>query len=793
MSVTPFVIALSVAAMFSAVFAGLAWQKRAELGAIPLVAFHLAVGLGNGAYAADIVTTQLTVQTVWARLWLLAQALTVATWLFVAIEYTGRTRWATRRVAALLAINPIVFSIFLWVPQLQQLVIVFPKSGVAGSVVYNAQQQGTLLFAHFGYLFVVMLAGSFLFVRLFLRARHIYRVQAAAVAVAAIAPWTTVLAQSLGFAPNSDPSAIAWAIAGMALTVGLYRFETLDPVPAANESVVEDMGDGVVVLDDEDAIGHLNPAACQLLGVETDEAVGRPIAEVFPEWETLDLERSTDLDPESWQECRVTVDGEHRYLEAQVSAFFDYRDNFVGRLLVLRDVTGRKERTQTLARYKTVFETVQDKVFVLDADDRFIMANEPLTNMLGYDHDSLVGQPFDSIVADDPGDEDRTVFANGGQVEFTVETSDGETIPVETRTTDIEFEDIRGSVGYIRNISERRAVQRSLEQTSERLETLFEASPLAIVASDEAGKVDGWNPAAEEIFGYTAAEATGGTAPIIPEDKQDHIEEIFERVVAGERITGLEIALEHKDGSMIETSTNMAPQHDASGEVIGTVGILADITERKERERKLQQKNDRLEEFASVVSHDLRNPLQVAHARIDHVIETGDTDHAEDALDALEHMEDLIENVLSLARQGQDISDTEQVPLLAVVERAWDIVHAPDATLETDPLPTIDGDRDRLLELFENLFRNSVEHGGETVTITVGGLEDGFYVADDGPGIPADEREAVFETGFSTSDDGTGFGLAIVESIADAHGWIVAVTDSADGGARFEFHVAGPA
>jgi signal transduction histidine kinase len=88
----------------------------------------------------------------------------------------------------------------------------------------------------------------------------------------------------------------------------------------------------------------------------------------------------------------------------------------------------------------------------------------------------------------------------------------------------------------------------------------------------------------------------------------------------------------------------------------------------------------------------------------------------------------------------------------------------------------------------ENLYRNSVEHGSTDVTVTVGELDDGsgLYVEDDGPGIDPDDREAVFEAGYSTDSEGTGFGLSIVEEVAEAHGWTVTVTDGADGGARFE-------
>jgi signal transduction histidine kinase len=86
----------------------------------------------------------------------------------------------------------------------------------------------------------------------------------------------------------------------------------------------------------------------------------------------------------------------------------------------------------------------------------------------------------------------------------------------------------------------------------------------------------------------------------------------------------------------------------------------------------------------------------------------------------------------------------------------------------------------------ENLFRNAIEHGGEDVTIRVGGLSDGFYVEDDGPGVPEDARDEVFEVGYSTSPDGTGFGLNIVKEIAEAHNWEITLTEGTTGGARFE-------
>ncbi|WP_255152759.1 PAS domain-containing sensor histidine kinase [Halorarius halobius] len=212
--------------------------------------------------------------------------------------------------------------------------------------------------------------------------------------------------------------------------------------------------------------------------------------------------------------------------------------------------------------------------------------------------------------------------------------------------------------------------------------------------------------------------------------------------------------------------------------------------ELRDRERELERQNERLNEFANIVSHDLRNPLTVASGRLSLAREECDSEHFDAIEDALERMNVLIEDTLSLARQGKTIDEKTSVSLEDAVEEAWERTDTATATLEVaDDLATVHGDADRIQELLENLFRNAVEHGGENVTIRVGRSNDGFYVADDGPGVPEGDRRRVFDHGFTTSDRGTGFGLAIVERIAEAHGWNVTVTDSESGGARFEFTV----
>ncbi|WP_435195669.1 sensor histidine kinase [Natronomonas sp. EA1] len=206
----------------------------------------------------------------------------------------------------------------------------------------------------------------------------------------------------------------------------------------------------------------------------------------------------------------------------------------------------------------------------------------------------------------------------------------------------------------------------------------------------------------------------------------------------------------------------------------------------------IERKRDQLSAFSGIVSHDLRNPLNVAMGRVELARETGDETHLDRATGALDRMDRLIAQLLALAREGESIGETEPVSLRAAAEASWEMVATGDARLVVAEETVLEADPDRLQQLLENLFRNSIQHGspsasrGGTLTVTVGTTDEGFYVADDGPGIPEEHCQTVFEPGQSLGAGGTGFGLAIVARIADAHGWSVRVTESETGGARFE-------
>ena len=201
---------------------------------------------------------------------------------------------------------------------------------------------------------------------------------------------------------------------------------------------------------------------------------------------------------------------------------------------------------------------------------------------------------------------------------------------------------------------------------------------------------------------------------------------------------------------------------------------------------RLNQENQRLDRFVSVISHDLRNPINVLEGSIELAAETGDPDHLERAERAIDRMNALVDDLLKLARSDKVDPDPAAVSLAEVIDLSWEVVPTDSATLTVTSDRRLRADPTMLEQLVENLLRNAVVHGGEGVSITVSDIEGGFAIADDGPGIPAEDRERVFNLGYSTDTDGTGFGLSIVRGITDAHAWELTLTESAEGGVRYE-------
>mgnify|MGYP000653872625 CR=1 FL=1 len=377
----------------------------------------------------------------------------------------------------------------------------------------------------------------------------------------------------------------------------------------------------------------------------------------------------------------------------------------------------------------------------------------------------------------------------------------------------------------------------------QRYETIVETVNDGIFVVDGDGRFTLVNDAYVELVGYDREELLGSPASLVAAAETDvsaTSEKIRRDLRTGTAETkGYESTIRTASGELLDVESTVAslPEQGEDGRDadVDKVVVVRDVTERNERERRLERQNERLESFAGMLAHELRNPVTVGQIYSQQLPTCGGpeatnseaTDGRGDAdstdsrdtgakaveyvTEAFDRIENMIDVMLVVARGREAISESVPVSLPDAVREAWDEVDSPDATLVVESDRTIRADETYVRHLFRNVFENSVEHGSPNprsrahddaverddggVTVTVGDLPTGFYVADDGVGIPDDRRDAVFDEGYTTANErgGMGLGLTFVDEMADVYDWECSVTESESGGARFEFeNVTGP-
>ncbi|ESP88674.1 PAS domain-containing protein [Candidatus Halobonum tyrrellensis] len=502
-------------------------------------------------------------------------------------------------------------------------------------------------------------------------------------------------------------------------------------------------------------------------------------------------------------------------------------------LVAGRDVTERereRERTRTVAeRFGTLTAAMPTPVVGVNAEGEVTLWNDAAEDTFGWSRSEVLGE-FNPIVPESERADfevNRRRLLDGERIdgqEVRRRARDGETLDLRLWGAPVRdgdgagsdapgtevlavFEDLTEQKHYHRRL---RALQRAtggLNVASTRQEVADRAVEAAVEVLDmELTGLYGYDPEANALVPVASGAGTDETFDELPTFEageglvwaafEDGTPRVYEDVsaVEGRYNTDTPVRAElivplGEHGVLMTGSTDTRAFDETEVTMFRSLAAAVEAAlTRADREQQLTRQNERLEEFSRVVAHDLRNPISVAEGFLELARETGDPDHFERVERALDRMARLVDDLLVLARRGDADRESEPVELTAAAREAWKHVETGAATLDADDLPSVTGDESRFVQLFENLFRNAVEHGGDGVTVRAGALDGGgFYVADDGAGIPDDDRDRVFEQGYTTRQDGTGFGLSIVETIAAAHDLRVAATEAADGGARFEF------
>jgi PAS domain S-box-containing protein len=347
---SPYILLLVVTATLLIPLALLLWRRRGAPGVGPLAVLMLGVALWSLAYAFSLTQVELSAQLFWINMCYLGIGLVPASWLAFSLEFIGHGAWLTRRRLALLAIEPLLVLALALTNDLHQLFRTQVRLLDVGTYLVMESVLGPAFWLHTVYSYLLVGIGTFLLLRNVARMPRVYRRQAGALLVAVCAPWVgnLVYLSGLNPFPYLDFTPVAFSISAVALFWDLLRFHLFEIVPIARSTVLENMEDGVIVIDAHGRLIDINPAAQQISNLRADAVIGRPAGEVFADWAEL-VERYRQVQ-EAHDELTTDEGAASRSFDLRISPLYDRHSRLTGRIIVFRDITERKHAAAALRR-----------------------------------------------------------------------------------------------------------------------------------------------------------------------------------------------------------------------------------------------------------------------------------------------------------------------------------------------------------------------------------------------------------------------------------------------------------
>ncbi len=599
--------------------------------------------------------------------------------------------------------------------------------------------------------------------------------------------------------------------------------------------LVENASDLVTVLDENGVVQYLSPSVSDILGYEQNELVGEYAFDYIHPDDT-DHAAEVFFDGVASEESRtghavfrfrhangswISLEGVGQSIPADTTVDTE-RD---GRefVVISRDITEMRKTIEELRGTRDQLQVILDNttavVYMKDLEQRYLYVNPAFEQLFDRSREEILGKRSEEIHpavnVEQINEMDREVLEKGQSnkyvEDFRIQGKRRVFFNVRAPLFDADG-DPYAIYGIATEITERKEREESMQALAQAGPRLLECETMesvgsvavsvtksvlnqpitAILVSDErddvlrpavmtdelieqlgdSPRINGSASVAWRVFTTGELYASGNV------DADPEVEE--PTAIASEIIVPLG---EH--GVLLAASTEPREFDEHDLEFATILGSMIQGTiDRVDRERQLQTKNQRLGEFSNVIAHDLRNPLAVAKGYTELAQDTGDVAHLSDVEEGIERALSIMDGLLALARTGQGVSEFDSATLERLANEAWSSIETCDATLQVETDRTVTADLRWLRQLFENVFRNAIEHGGTDCSVRVGSIDGGFYIADDGPGIDPEHRDRLLEA--ETTDGDVRFGFKIIQDVVDAHGWELSIGESEDGGARFE-------
>jgi PAS domain S-box-containing protein len=759
----PYELLLVLAGIVSTALAFGAWRRRPLAGTAVFALLMLAVAKWSLTYALSLMSTTLPLALFWDRAVYLGTVAIGPVWLVFALQYTGRERWLRHRNIALLAIIPLVTLALVWTNEAHGLIYTWTGFEAVGSFLVLNASYGPWFWVHIVYTYALLMIGTILLFQTLLgpSTPRLYRGQSVVVLIGVLAPWVASALDLAELGPFSSPidlAPFACTLTGVTVTWGLFGFRFLDIIPVVHDAVIDGISDGMIVLDLRGRVIDLNPAAQDLIGAPTVQAIGQQVGRILSFWSEIS-EHSQEA-TETQAEIIWNRDGKQVHYDLRVSPLTDRRGRLTGQLILLHNITQRVQAEAQIRQLKEfnedIVQNMAEGIVLENAEGSFTFVNPAVAVPLGYLPEEMTGLHWTDIIPPDQhpiveAADQRRMRGESDRYELELVRKDGQRISVLVGGSP-RFEKGRfvGTLAVFADITERKRTEGALRKSEEKWRLLYENLPGGSFVVNRDYIIEDVNDVLCALTGFAREELVGQLCSVIC-PKGPHQCPIFD--LGKTRIDNDETSVRTKDGGFVPIIKSAVRFPIAGQEII--VENFQDITERKRAEEELEKHRDRLEElvrertaelmaakdvaeeaqrqaeaadraksaFLASMSHELRTPLNAILGYAQILQRRPLAPEAVDSLDTIqqsgEHLLILIDDILTISKIETGRMELHPTPIWvsSFLDYIAGIVGARAEAKglafrleELNPLPTsVQADEIRLRQVLLNLLDNAVK------------------------------------------------------------------------------------
>lgn len=784
------------------------WQRRHTRGARPFSGMVLAVAIWSFTAAMELLVADISQKIFWGKLQYFGIVSLPVLWFLFAQEYSQvgeRPSHIRKSCLALLWTIPIITLILALTNEFHGLIwsSIAPVPGISKPFIFYEHGLWFWVFAAYGYL--TLMAGTLILIFGAARFPPNYRRQTIMLLVGAAIPWIANIAYLRGMTAwvGIDLTPIAFCLTSVIYAYQVFRFQLFKLVPIAQDVIVENMGEGIIVLDAQSRVIYINPAAQKFLKV--GNVVGEASHDVLPA--QLDLLRQDETSSHQTMELQ-SEDKRIGYIDCNIKFLYDHRSRTNGKIITLRDITEQKREEE---RFRLLIDSMPDGILVINQHGVIVMASQRAEKMLGYQAGELNHQPLRIIVPDNYNSSIEMASAylrnpdglenvHGYEVPALCKT--GDSLPVQIVLRKLDNPDEPLILAMLRDLSLQKATEEQLNQQS----VALASAGSTILVTNREGRITWVNPFFTQVTGYTAEEAIGKKPSILKSGLHDDkfYADLWQTILAGKNWHG-EVTNRRKDGSLFTEEATIAPVRNYQGEITHFIAIKQDITKRKELEKMR-------DELMQTIVHDLRNPLTSILFALDMIKDLPETLRLPPEMasmlaisrDNSWRMLGMVNAMLDFSKleSGKMSLQREPVTLAELVEQSFrfqsQLAARRELLLLNDvpyDLPGLLVDRTLISRVLQNLIDNAIKYAPQGSNIIIRAWLDKsrgavlVSVHDDGPGIPNELRSELFQkfAASTSARGGTGLGLAFCRLAIEAHKGEIWVESDESQGTTFIF------